>query len=47
MAREAGYVTAGTTAPGVTQSAARPYALTHVRVSKTTGVAGVRAALGG
>lgn len=47
MARETGYVTAVTTEPGVTHSAARPYALSRVRVSNTTGVAGLRAVLAG
>ncbi len=47
MARETGYVTAVTTEPGVSHSASRPYALSRVRISDSTGVSGLRAALAG
>ncbi len=47
MARTTGYVTAVTTEPGMNHSASRPYALSRVRVSDTTGVSGLRASIGG
>lgn len=47
MARSTGYLLAVTTEPGSTHSAARPYALSRVRISNTTGVSGLRAALAG
>lgn len=47
MARETGYVLATTTEPGITHSASRPYALSRVRISNTTGVGGLASAVGG
>ena len=47
MARETGYVLATTTEPGITHSASRPYALSRVRISNTTGVSGLASAVAG
>ncbi len=47
LARRAGYALAVTTEPGSVHDRARPFAISRVRVSNTTGVAGLRQALGG
>lgn len=45
LARRAGYVLAVTTEPGSVHDRSRPFAVSRVRVSNTTGVAGLRDAL--
>jgi len=47
LARRAGYALAVTTEPGSVHDRSRPFAISRVRVSNTTGVGGLRAALSG